>query len=248
MRELLSYSFALPPTIFIAVSVAGALIALFRPLIGIKIVLANASIIYLCATPVVSAFLLQQLVSSIPTNVDLSAAQAIVVPGADIRLAVDRFSHNSVGPLTLERLATAAQLYRRLHVPIAVSGGAISHSPVPLATLMRDSLERDFSTPVTFAENTSHNTFENALLTQHILSSNHITTVIIVVQARDMLRALWSFDRASLHALPYCTDSCRAHPIDFFDVEMFLPSATAFCDTYFAFHELIGLLYYMAVY
>jgi uncharacterized SAM-binding protein YcdF (DUF218 family) len=249
MREILSYSFAIPPTIFIVVCLAGALIGLARPLIGTKIVLASSIALYIFATPAASTFLVHQLVALIPANVDLTNAQAIVVPGADIRAGDHGHGSETVGPLTLERLVSAAQLYRRLHLPIAVSGGPLSSdSPISLASVMRDELERQFSVPVTFTENESHNTFENALFTDHLLKSAHIDRVVVVVQARDMSRVLWSFSRASLHALPYCTDSCAAHATHLTNVGDFLPSARAFCESYYAFHEIIGLIYYKAFY
>jgi uncharacterized SAM-binding protein YcdF (DUF218 family) len=247
MREILSYSFAMPPTIFIIICIVGALVALARPLVGTKIVLASSIALYLFSTPVATAFLVQQLVGWVPTNLDLTSAEAIVVPGADVR-GSDHDRYDSVGPLTLERLVSAARLYKSRHLPIAVSGGPLSESLVSLASLMRDELDHDFSVPVKFIEAKSRNTFENALFTGHLLKMEHVNTVIVVAQGRDMSRLLWAFNRTSLRALPYCTDSCRRRAIDFSDPKDFLPSAKAFAESYYAFHEIIGLIYYKAVY
>src|SRR5436305_1027385 len=59
MREILSYSFVFPPTIFIILCLAGSLISLYRPLIGTKVVLVSSAALYLFSTPVVASFLVQ---------------------------------------------------------------------------------------------------------------------------------------------------------------------------------------------
>src|SRR5438128_6745176 len=86
MRELLSYSFVMPPTIFIVGCLAGALIGLVRPRMGMVVVLTSSILLYLFATPAVSTFLADELVMSVPTSADLAGAQAIVVLGGDYKL------------------------------------------------------------------------------------------------------------------------------------------------------------------
>jgi uncharacterized SAM-binding protein YcdF (DUF218 family) len=246
MREILSYSFVFPPTIFITLCLAGSLISLYRPFIGTKVVLVSSAALYLFSTPVVASFLVQRLTALIPTNVDFTNAQAIVIPGADTRM-VDNYS-DSVGPITLERLTSAAQLYKRLHLPIAVSGGPLKNSAVSLGSLMRDELDHAFNVPVLFTESGSRNTFENALLTAQLLTPEKIKTVIVVAQARDMSRVLLSFNLTAIHALPYCTDTCQRSRNNSFDVNDFIPSTLALSESYYAFHEIFGLIYYMTVY
>src|SRR5260370_8240172 len=72
MRELLSYSFVLPPTIFIVGCLAGALLGLVRPRIGTIVVMSSSILLYLFATPAVATFLTDELVMSVPTNPDSS--------------------------------------------------------------------------------------------------------------------------------------------------------------------------------
>lgn len=246
MREFLSYSFVMPPTIFIVVCVVGALIAYARPRLGTMITLASSGLLYLFATPAVSMFLAGQLSSRVPRNVDFSSAQAIVVPGVDVNWGNGSDIPDTVGIRTLERLAGAAQLYRRLHRPIAVSGGsALDHPSVSVASLMGKELEQDFATPVEFYEDRSHNTFENALFTAQILSKNNIGKVVIVAQASDMLRLLWSFRRVGLYPMPFVTNNKSHHALIYQD---FLPSTSALNQSYVALHEIIGLAFYTIFY
>jgi uncharacterized SAM-binding protein YcdF (DUF218 family) len=243
MREIFSYSFLEIPTIFIVINLTGALIALSRPRPGAMIALVSSILLYLFATPAVSMFLVQRLTSLVPTtNVDLANSQAIVVLGVDIKWANHAGISDTVGLQTLERLARAAQLYRRLRLPIVVSGGG--HSGISLANLMRQELEHNFLVPVRYIENNSRNTFENALYSSKILKSENISNVIIVAQARDMPRILWSFGRVGMNAVPFALEE-RFEGVDFWD---FMPSAKSFLDSFYAMHEIIGLAYYEIFY
>jgi uncharacterized SAM-binding protein YcdF (DUF218 family) len=57
-----------------------------------------------------------------------------------------------------------------------------------------------------------------------------------------MPRALWSFNHAGLHAIP--ADVPRLAALRSLDIDDFLPSATSLLDSFYACHELIGLLDY----
>jgi uncharacterized SAM-binding protein YcdF (DUF218 family) len=242
VRELLSYSFVIPPTIFIVGCLVGAAIAWARPRVGTVISLISASLLYLCATPLVSTFLIGELEALVPPSSNLAAAQAIVVLGGDEQ----RVSGGSVavGPLTLERLATAAALYRQTGLPILVSGGTLGDSTVPLSRLMQRELTKIFSIPVKWTEDQSQNTFQNALFSKKLLRHDDINTVLIVTQAWHMPRALFSFEKVGLHAIPFCSIDFEG-PLDISDI---LPSAKAFYQSFYAFHEIIGLAYYRLFY
>jgi len=244
MRELLSYSFVMPPTIFIVGCLAGALIGLGHPRIGTIVALPSSILLYLFAMPAVSTLLTDELVMSVPTSPDLARAQAIVVLGADYKFGDGVGIPDSVGLLTLERLAAAARLYRRLRLPVVVSGGLVTGSEVPLAILMREELEQDFSIPVKWVEDRSRNTYQNALYTAELIKAANISAVILVTQASDMRRALWSFNRVGLDALPFSPPE-TIQSINFRD---FLPSAHALYQSFYALHEIIGLAVYRIYY
>jgi uncharacterized SAM-binding protein YcdF (DUF218 family) len=246
MRDIFSYSFVMPPTIFIVISLSGAIIALVRPRFGIILSLSSGIFLYLFATPVVSMLLMQQLVSLVPTKVDFTDAQAIVVPGVDVKWGNGADIPDSVGVLTLERLASAAQLYRRLRLPILVSGGGdLGHPNMSQANLMRLEFENNFYVPVQFSEEKSRNTFENALYASQILAKIGIHNVIIVAQERDMPRLLWSFTKVGLRPMPF---SLRKKLSTTAEINDFLPSANAFLESYYEIHEIMGLLYYEIFY
>jgi uncharacterized SAM-binding protein YcdF (DUF218 family) len=189
---------------------------------------------------------MEHLVSLVPATTDFTDAQAIVIPSVDINWGNDADIPNAVGVQTLQRLAAAARLYRRLHLPIMVSGGGSPNHPnVSAASLMRDELEQNFGVPVEFIDDTSRNTLENGSHAAKILESRNLNRVIIVSQSRDMPRLLWSFRKFGLTPLPY---SLRLPDLGVNSFGMLLPSAKAFNEIYYEIHEILGLLYYHLYY
>lgn len=241
MSDLISYGFLTPPAVLILLSLAGALLALRWRRFGIAIVTLSSMALYALATPFVASSLLHDIESRIPDNADLSTAQAIVVLGGGVHVGDDAAAPDTLGPLSLERVVYAAEAYRRLHLPLAVSGGRSFPARAAEAALMRAALERDFDIPVAWSDNQSRTTYENALYTARLLIPDHITGVIIVTHAWHLPRALWAFERAGLHALPWPVprDFVRLQRID--DL---LPSIAALHESSYALHEMIGELYY----
>jgi uncharacterized SAM-binding protein YcdF (DUF218 family) len=206
--------------------------------------MSSSILLYLFATPAVATFLTDELVMSVPPNPDLAGAQAIVVLGGDYKVGDGVRIPDSVGLLTLERLAAAARVYRRLRLPVAVTAGPLAGSHAPLAKLMRDELEEDFSVPTKWVEDRSRTTYENALYTAELLKPANISTVIVVTQGWHMPRALWSFDRVGLHALPFFPPEA----IRSIDLQDFLPSARALYQSFNMLHEIMGFAYYRMFY
>ena len=240
MRSLISYGFLAPPAVFITICLCGALIALVWRGIGVGIVSGASLCAFVTATPALSTYLTRQLESEIPLIADFSQAQAIVVLGADVEPA-DGPVPDRLGPQSLERLLFAADAYRQLHLPVATSGGRIGDIKTPLAEMIKATLEGYFAVPVTWTEDQSRTTFENSLYTARMLREQDIRAVVIVTQARDLPRALWSFERVGLRALPW---SVPRTPIDVDRIEDFLPDAKSFQASFYALHELLGGLYY----
>jgi uncharacterized SAM-binding protein YcdF (DUF218 family) len=241
MSDLISYGFLAPPAVLIVLSLAGALIALRWRGFGIALVMLSSAALYLLATPLVASYLLHEVERGIPESAELSSAQAIVVLGAGVHLGDGASVPDTLGPLSLERVVYAVQAYRRLQLPVAVSGGRVFPAQTAEAALMRAALDRDFGVPVAWSDDQSRTTYENALYTARLFSPERIATVVVVTHAWHLPRALWAFERAGLHALPWPVprDFVRLQRVD--DV---LPSIAALHDSAHALREMIGGLYY----
>lgn len=98
-----------------------------------------------------------------------------------------------------------------------------------------------FAVPVTWTEDRSRTTYENALYSAEVLRDANVDTVILITQARGLPRAIWSFEKAGLHAISW--NAPRTEPKTG-RLEDFLPSSGAFDESFYALHELIGRVYY----
>src|SRR5438067_11516634 len=162
MSSFVSYGFLAPPALFITLCLVGALLAPKWRRSGIGVVLVASLCLFALATPALSSYLLQQVEAQIPAVGDLHAAQAIVVLGGDQRFGNGADIPDTLGPLSLERLVLAAGAFRRLRLPVLVSGGRIPGAGASSAELMKPVLERDFAVPVVWSEDRSPTSYENA--------------------------------------------------------------------------------------
>lgn len=241
MESLVSNGFLAPPTVFIVLCLVGALLALRLRRAGVALALAASLALYIAAIPACSSYLLQRAEAGLPPEVDLNSAQAIVVLGGDVRAGNGKSIPDRLGPISEERVLYAAQAYRRLHLPVAVSGGAVADTRLSEASLMKSALEADFAVPVTWAEDKSRTTWENAVYTAALLRSEKVANVVLVTQAWHLPRAIWSFDRVGLHPLPWPAPRTAAACCAIGD---FLPNIGALHESFLALHELIGGVYY----
>src|SRR5437667_3957772 len=143
MSDLVSYGFLTPPAVLIVLCLFGGLLALVWRGFGVAVVLVSAAALYLLATPVASSWLLERVEASLPEPPELRGAQAIVVLGGDVHFGDGKAVPDSLGPLSLERVLYAAEAFRRLHLPVAVSGGRVLGSDATVGELMKQALERD---------------------------------------------------------------------------------------------------------
>jgi len=237
----MSLDFIVPPVGLILISAVAAWLTLWHPRLGISISIVVASLLFIAALPVVAARMLEDVEVKPTASPDFSAAQAIVVLGGGVRRGDGVKAPDTLGPWSLERLDFALHAYRQLNLRVAVTGGRPSGARTAEATLMKAVLEGDFAVPVTWVESQSRTTWENALYTKRLLQADGVTTVVLVTHAWHMRRALWSFERVGLHAIPYPA------PLTYDEadrVEDYLPSMRALDASYHALHEAIGLAYY----
>jgi uncharacterized SAM-binding protein YcdF (DUF218 family) len=185
--------------------------------------------------------LIVALEQNLPTTPPPDAMpQAIVVLGGDL-LRTEGPPHSLPGFLTLDRLRQAAALYRQTGLPILVTGGTVQPDRPPVALIMADSLRNDFQVPVTWIEDASVDTWENAELTAHILKHPGIHSVYVVTQGWHMRRAMLAFHHAGLiaTAVPTSIDT----PFDPIPWDL-PPRASAWQWSYYALHEWIGCAWY----
>jgi uncharacterized SAM-binding protein YcdF (DUF218 family) len=225
-----------PPVNLLLLSLLG--FVLWRHRAGHILCAVGLAGLLLLALPI-SGRLLALAIEAVPPPPAAPAPAAIVILSADARPLGDAAA--TVGPLTLERERAGAALARTSGLPVLVSGGVIPPLRQSLATLMADSLEQDFATPVRWQEADSGDTWENARYSAALLAAEGIRSVFLVTHAWHMRRALIAFRHFGIVARPApvpFSPNLRLRPGDF------VPSTRGWADSYYALHEWLGCAWY----
>jgi uncharacterized SAM-binding protein YcdF (DUF218 family) len=176
------------------------------------------------------------------------ARTAVVVLAGYVR-DDDGRSAPELGTDTFYRCMHAFNIYEKApECRILVSGGqsdrASPRSP-RMANVMRDFLlDQGVKPGDLLVENRSHNTHENALESAKILREKDLRRIILVTDAKHMVRALRCFRKTGLDVIPA---PCNYASKNFQNRwEDFVPSPTGAAKFQEAFHEWLGLVYYWA--
>jgi uncharacterized SAM-binding protein YcdF (DUF218 family) len=236
----------IPPLALFALAGLGALIHRWRPRLGRALIGAAVVLLWALAMPLVSAGLARSLQSE--PSLDLEhlpigpgGPGAIVVLGADARVAAPEYGGASVAALTLERLRYAARLSRASGLPILTCGGPPRRNERSVAELMAETLERDFGSAARWTETRSANTRENLAFAAELLAPEEIESIFLVTHAWHMPRAAAAARAAGLTPIPAPTAFVSWPPAK---PSVLLPSAHALRESSWALHEWIGRAWY----
>ncbi|MBA6066596.1 YdcF family protein [Pseudomonas mosselii] len=148
--------------------------------------------------------------------------------------------------VALERMRYAAQLAKTSGLPVLTSGGLHYGEPPSEAQLMAARLQADFGVKVTWKEQASRTTWENAQLSAELLQAQGIRRVVLVTQAWHMQRSRWSFERAGFEVVPAPVGFLgRDHARPFAGL---LPENRAMWQSGMLLNEAVGLLGYRLFY
>jgi uncharacterized SAM-binding protein YcdF (DUF218 family) len=230
----------LPPDIFFLIGLGGVLLLPKGGKAGLRILLFGLFGLYATSTPLVGETGLRLVDGMITPPAGHPVPQAIVVLGGTFKPG----DPPDVGALTLERLRAGASLHRKTGLPLLMTAGPVDPVTVPGAEIMRAVMRDDFRVPVKWVEKRSRSTWENAVYSGRILASAGIHTVYVVTNRWHLARAQLSFRKQGITPVPIPADPPTPPPSG---LESILPSVSGIRDTYFAAHELVGMLWYSLV-
>jgi uncharacterized SAM-binding protein YcdF (DUF218 family) len=142
--------------LFLFLGLAGLLIAQWSRRAGVVLAWFGMLGLLLLAVPAVATGMYMVLEWDLPLTPPPDAPpQAIVILSGDISRSGTDTLLLQPGPLSLQRESAGADLYRRTHLPILISGGSLREDESPLASVMADSMEREFQVPVQWQETRS---------------------------------------------------------------------------------------------
>jgi uncharacterized SAM-binding protein YcdF (DUF218 family) len=239
--KAIAIALVVPPTSLVFVALLGLTVHRYHRPVGHFMAWFGLLVLLILGMPVVGNALLVTLEQDLPlTPPPGLPPQAIVVLGGDVQHARDGVLTQHIGPRSLERVRTAALLYRRTGLPVLMAGGSINKDVRPVSVLMANSLMEDFQLPVRWIESASNDTWGDAHESAAILHKQGIRSVYVVTHAWHTRRSIEAFRDTgiSVTAAPALLDSAAPLAIDF------VPSAGGWWSSYSAFHEWLGRAYY----
>jgi uncharacterized SAM-binding protein YcdF (DUF218 family) len=251
--KLLLRTLLLPPTAPLLLMLAGLLMWRRRPAIGRGLTVAGLLLAWGLATGLAADLICGRLEAG-QRPLSLTALQAarnapnppraIVILGSGaVRDGNFTPTRERVNSRTLERVMAGARQARASGLPILVSGGTpewLTHSE---AELMRRVLVDDLGLAVSWVEDRSRDTAENASFSAAMLRAQGIDSIVLVTHAYHMPRAQAVFESAGLKVLASPHDWRGGKP-DVTEFRDWLPSASSVETVWLALHESLGLLWY----
>jgi uncharacterized SAM-binding protein YcdF (DUF218 family) len=192
--------------------------------------------------PIVGGTMLIAIERNLPLTPPAEAPpQAIVILGGDIMRDGSESEPPQPGLVSLDRLRAGAALFHRTGLPVLISGGPTYKDEPPLATVMADTMVRDFQVPVRWQETVSLDTWANAHMSAAILQAEGVRSIYVVTQAWHMRRAIMAFADTGITvtAAPTRFDHLP-EPL----AAAFVPDMAAWRASYYALHELVGYAFY----
>ncbi len=201
-------SFVLPPGIFF---VLFTLIAFWawrrreRRIAGA--LMAVTFVFYLLSTSIVGDALLRGLESQYTPPAEPAGDVIVVLGGGATKDTPDVDGTGSLCAGPASRLLTAARLWRRLHIPLLLSGGQVYEDSGPEAWIGRRVLI-GLGVPAEdiLMETESLNTTQNAIYTAALLREKGFSRPILVTSAFHMPRSVLCFAKQGIEVVPYPAD------------------------------------------
>ncbi len=231
----------IPPAGLLWVVLVGLLLRPFRRRLGGWIAATGLILLYLLSLPAVGGGMIAALEATGPAATDIPPPGAIIVLGADGERTPDPEVTAEPGPLSLQRLAGAAETTRKDGLPVLMSGGSVGHDQPAVADLMGTAFANIFGLKARWLESNSRNTCENAQFSAEILRREGIQSAYVVTHAWHMPRALLSFAHAGFPVIPA---PLRGEVNEKNGLSDYLPHTSAWLRSFYGIHEWIGLIAY----
>ena len=241
-KKIVSGLLSIPGGPLLAI-IIGLLLVRKRRGFGFALIVFGTAVLFVLSLPVVANAIAATTERAFPPlhpGVPLPPHSAIVVLGGGLQQGALDYEGETVNPIVLPRLRSAARLAARTRLPILVAGGRPLTARTTEGDQMADVLQRDFHTPVRWIEKQSLDTQDNARLVVPMLEAAGIRTAILVTDAAHMARARALFVAAGMPVIPAPTDYYANAPLS---VLSFIPNTNALRRSAFSVHEWFGYLW-----
>ena len=170
-----------------------------------------------------------------------AAVEAIVVFSGGVNPAVFERPYAEANKDTASRCEYAAWIYRQRPMPVLACGGLAGGVNPPYSAAMRELLRRGgVPDEMIWTEDQSRNTHENALYGARILRRHGIGRVVLVVDARSMVRASACMRKEGIQVTPAPCRLRQWGPL----LEELIPNWKGLKGNEETLHEMLGWLWY----
>jgi uncharacterized SAM-binding protein YcdF (DUF218 family) len=202
--------------------------------------------IWIASSAMVTHWLGQGLTRDLKMPESFQGDVIILLGGGIVDRAVDLSGLGVPTATMAERIMTAARLYRRLDVPIIVSGGMVFNVTRSEAEIARRLLmDLGVSPTRILTEDKSRDTMENARYTMALCTAQGFRRPLLVTSLEHLKRSVWCFRRVGLEVTPVPVGQAPDRFGEWAWQDL-LPGS--FVNLTRAVHEYIGLAYYRLVY
>jgi uncharacterized SAM-binding protein YcdF (DUF218 family) len=236
------YTLLFPPGIFIILALLLS-IWIYRKARREALLLIILSVcLYLLSTPLCGEGLMHSLETAYKPPVKPAGDVLVMLTGG---ATSDTPSPAGVGhpsSTTAGRILTTAELYRKLHIPILISGGKVMPDSGNEARISKQNLlALGIPANQILLDDTSLNTTQNAEHSKLLMKKYGFSRPIVVTSAFHMERAVKNFQKLNVSVTPYPTDYITSkHPG--FSVSKIEPSSAGLYLTSMACKEYLGML------
>ena len=234
----------LPPLSLFLLYGAGWGLRFWWPRIGRVVSGGAIALLFVLCTNAGAWLLLRPLESLEPPLRSANGAEAIVVLTAGRLENSPEYGGKDIpNYVALARLRYAAKLQRETGLPLLVSGGygKTDDRDESLATSAALVLQEDFATPVTWTEDRSTNTAQNAAFSAAILKKAGVRRILLVTDAMHMRRSRMAFSHEGLEVIGAPTMFFSRNRLRWLD---FLPGAEGLRRSRYALYEWLGMAWY----
>ncbi len=210
--------------------------------LSLPLAILSFAVLWTCATPAFSSWLGERLNRMSPAPE--AVPQAVVILGGG-RYRDENSGNERLSATSLERVIWAMEKAPS-QLPLMVSGGRVYEGErAPEAELMAGVIQELFQRPVTWRENCSRTTAENAVNSAALLHDSGVESVVLVTHWWHMPRAAEVFARSGLQVQPLPVGtSAELLPRAQSGLLRWLPSAPALLRTQVYWREWLARRWY----
>lgn len=235
----------LPPGIFVVLLVFLSTYLFYYKQRGRYLAAVITAALYLLSTNLVSGLLMRPLENIHAAQIEQADVILVLGGGASARDSL-LCSEGELGGFSANRLLMAAQLQKRMQIPLLVTGGQVFAVSGNEARISRNILlNLNVPKEMILIEDQARNTEENAANALAICRERGFEKIVLVTSAFHMRRSLLNFESQNIDSyfifLPYPCDYQSSEYINV-NIFSFVPQQDALNVSYLALHEYLGIL------